>query len=325
MIRQGWWCAIALVASQAFGDACDDVVPQLEPIERDGVTYEVEKNGTVRAVGIWETMPPGIGEVWSAPAFARLRLDGVPRSVLIVSGGHHVFVLDADNGAVLWVANMQHPVPARVTPIDVDGDLLVDRFYVPDLGGHLWRFVVSSRGIQGTVVASLEARQFFQAPDVAITLGYFNIAFGSGDPRVPAETGAVERFYSIRDRDMGTSIVEADLVDVRTGAVPPDAAGWKLDLPPGERVLYESITANGTILFSSSSCATDGSTVVYAFRLDTGAAAAGFEEPVRAALGELRIAIDPVTRRANCWTGDEPLPVCVQLPRMIRTFWQRGR
>jgi Tfp pilus tip-associated adhesin PilY1 len=340
-MKKGVWCALVCAISPAFGDACDDVAARLEPIERDGVRFEVEKNGTVRAVGLWETVPPGIGEVWSVPTLARISLDGLPRPVLIVSGGYaeqpgvgnHVFVLDAETGAVLWVANTTHPVPARVAVIDTDGDALVDRFYVADLGGHLWRFVVSRDGIAGTVMANLGTRQFFQAPDVAFTGAYFNVALGSGDRRAPTATGTVDRFYSIRDRSGTALIADADLVDVRTGAVSPEAAGWKLDLAPGEKVLNESVTANGTILFTTytpgSACVTDGSAYAYAMRLDTGAPAAGFEEPVRIAQGglpgNLHIAIDPATRRATCWTGDEPLPVCVQLPRLIRTFWQRGR
>lgn len=332
MIRQGWLCALVLAASPVFGDACDDVEPRLRPIERGGVTFEVEKNGTVRAVGLWETVPLGIGEIWSMPTLTRVQWDGVPRLVLIVSGDL-VFMLDAETGDVLWTPAMEHSVFARVAAIDSDGDALADRLYVPDLGGQLWRFTVLSAGITGTVIASLGERQFFQAPDVAFTGAYYNVAFGSGDRRVPAATGTVDRFYSIRDRDGATSIIESDLVDVRSGAVPPDAAGWKLDLAPGEKVLNESVTANGTILFTTytpgSSCIADGSTVAYGLRLDTGVPAAGFEEPVQVGQGglpaDLHVAIDAVTRRATCVVGDEPLLVCVQLPRLIRTFWQRGR
>lgn len=146
-----------------------------------------------------------------------------------------------------------------------------------------------------------DARRFFNAPDVALIqqLGenpYYNIALGSGDAATldDPSPSVHDRFYSLRDRspfsalsqrtyDAATPILDADLVDV-TGApfdsrVPPEAAGWKLDLhssntPFGERVLAESVTANGVILFTTvqpgaNGCVSDGAARVYAVKVDT--------------------------------------------------------
>ena len=149
-----------------------------------------------------------------------------------------------------------------------------------------------------------DARRFFNAPDVALIQRrgdevYYNIALGSGDaaalddPSAPS-ANTHDRFYSLRDRnpfvplaqsayDAAVPILDADLIDI-TGAsldsrVPPEAAGWKLDLQSasggaGEKVLAESLTANAVVLFTTfqagaSDCPADGSARVYALKIDT--------------------------------------------------------
>jgi type IV pilus assembly protein PilY1 len=145
-----------------------------------------------------------------------------------------------------------------------------------------------------------DARRFFSAPDVALIQRrngnpYYNVAIGSGEAAtLGAADVAHDRFYAIRDRnaltpltqptyDSTAPILDADLVDI-TGApanarVPADAQGWKLDLPratgasSGERVLAESLTANGVVLFTTfqpgaSGCAADGTGYLYAVKVD---------------------------------------------------------
>ena len=145
-----------------------------------------------------------------------------------------------------------------------------------------------------------DARRFFSAPDVALIQRrngdpYYNVAIGSGDVSTLGKAAVThDRFYAIRDRnalaplsqstyDSAAPILDADLVDI-TGApanarVPADAQGWKLDLrratggSSGERVLAESLTANGVVLFTTfqpgaSGCAADGTGHLYAVKVD---------------------------------------------------------
>jgi Tfp pilus tip-associated adhesin PilY1 len=350
------WCVFVLFISPAFGDACEDVAPSLVPVEVEGVRFLAEPGGAVRAIQttsnaeLWRITPPGIGENWSMPTIARVRFGGTARLVVIVSGGYseeanvgnRLFMLDATTGSALWVAanpRMAYAIPARVAAIDTDGDALADRLYVPDLGGQLWRFDLWDDVVAGGVLASLGPRRFFQAPDVAFSGEYANLAFGTGDRRAPGLTGTLERFYSIRDRRPFGKMTQAEY-DALTPILDEDLSaegtplGWKLDLRPGEKVLAESITADGTILFSTympaSTCGEEGTASVYALQLDSGTPALVFgSAPLalsQAGLsGELKIAIDAATRRSSCWVGAEQLPVCVTMPRLIRTFWQRGR
>ena len=158
----------------------------------------------------------------------------------------------------------------------------------------------SDASVPAPLPTGSDARLFFSAPDVALIQRrngdpYYNVAIGSGDAStLGAGATTHDRFYAIRDRnvlaplsqpayDSTAPILDADLVDI-TGApassrVPADAQGWKLDLPrtrggsSGERVLAESLTANGVVLFAtfqpgSSGCAKDGTGHLYAVKVD---------------------------------------------------------
>jgi type IV pilus assembly protein PilY1 len=119
-----------------------------------------------------------------------------------------------------------------------------------------------------------DARRFYYAPDVSFvtprgSAPYLNIAIGSGYRGHPLETETQDRFYSLRDyapfvRRIDSSydapgwtpISDASLVNVTTNvntAVPGGSTGWKLDLNlngwRGEKVLAESVTADGVIFF----------------------------------------------------------------------------
>lgn len=123
-----------------------------------------------------------LGQTWSTPRVGRMLVDGsnTPIPVLIFGGGYDpnkdthpphitdraigsddsqgnaVFIVNADNGALIWKAtkgslgydtttmSYRHPdlddsIPSDVTPVDSDGNGLTDRIYVGDTGGRVWR------------------------------------------------------------------------------------------------------------------------------------------------------------------------------------------
>jgi hypothetical protein len=149
-----------------------------------------------------------------------------------------------------------------------------------------------------------DARRFFSAPDVALIQerggsAWYNLAIGSGDGDDVHSTGIQNRFYSIRDRepfvrrsqeayDSATPIFDTDLTDITAAAqgaqVPPESAGWKLALNlngTGEKVVAESLTANGVILFTTyepvgldaAGCDMPGTSRIYAVTVGSGDAA----------------------------------------------------
>lgn len=129
---------------------------------------------------------PGIGETWSAPAIARVRIGGSAQNgehlVLIFGGGydaaqedpahetdtmgHRIYMVDAASGALLWyaggpggagapdlrIANMTNSIPGRITVLDVDGDAYADRLYAADMGGRVWRFDIFNGESRGNLV-----------------------------------------------------------------------------------------------------------------------------------------------------------------------------
>lgn len=125
----------------------------------------------------WDLGPaqlPGIGETWSTPSLARVRIEGATQNaenlVLVFGGGYddaqenyeyttdssgnRIYIVDAASGALLWYAggpdaagtpdlelpNMTHSIPGRVVVLDTNGDQFADRLYAGDMGGRVWRF-----------------------------------------------------------------------------------------------------------------------------------------------------------------------------------------
>jgi type IV pilus assembly protein PilY1 len=250
-----------------------------------------------------------------------------------IATGNRLFMLDAATGQLLWsagdqrgtdlvLAQMTHAFAARITAIDWDGDEFADRLYAADVGGRIWRFDVwngraPDKLVTGGVFASLgavpplresaaasEARQFFNAPDVALMQPraehpWYNIAIGSGNGGDARTVTVNDRFYSLRDRepfvkrsqaayDAAQPLYDGDLTEIslQSAALSGDSSGWKLSLAlngefSGEKVLAESLTANGVILFTTwqpavaggEGCDASGTNRVYAIRLEEGTAA----------------------------------------------------
>jgi type IV pilus assembly protein PilY1 len=164
----------------------------------------------------------------------------------------------------------------------------------------------TSPGVPGSQAS--DARRFFTAPDVALMQSrgqnpWYNLAIGSGDGDDVRSTTVRNRFYSLRDRepfamraqsdyDSALPVMDVDLTDITATAagVPDDSPGWRLDLPAGESVLAEPVTANGTVMFTThepgasidgSLCASDGTNRVYSVRVDSGAAALDLNDDAR--------------------------------------------
>ena len=216
--------------------------------------------------------------------------------------GNSIYIVDSVSGALLWYASntsgatkrfnttgrsMSYSFPAHVRVADFDGDGFMDRIYAADMGGQIWRFDVSngqpaSSLIAGGVIAQLggapnaspaltDVRRFYYAPDIAVvstrTENFTHIGIGSGHREHPLSTATQDRFYALRDYNVGqmtqaqfdalTVITDASLTPVTTvnTAVAHGSAGWRLDLNiggwTGEKVLAEARTFNNEVIFST--------------------------------------------------------------------------
>ena len=214
-------------------------------------------------------------------------IEGAGLYMLDLETGDAVWRAGRDTFADLTVDKMTRSIPGRITVIDLTGDSYADRMYAADLGGQLWRFDITqnqtpSQLVAGGVIARLgaegisspaaaETRRFYTTPDVAMfhdkhqQRRYLSISIGSGYRAHPLDNSASDRFYSMRDPDVFNSLSQAqynsyaiveddDLVDVSgkyDTIIPATGRGWKLVLPPEQKVLSDSRTFNDLIYFVS--------------------------------------------------------------------------
>ena len=170
-----------------------------------------------------------LGQTWSRPLVANIRnLKGDP--ALIFGGGYDpaedtvppgtrkmgraLYVVNGKSGKPIqaWGAGLGGPyrtsgtistyaIPSDVTAIDTDFDGYVDRVYVGDLGGNVWRFDIDDKNEnkwRAMQLASLsnvtgEKRKFFFPPAVApqnqpFSFSYDAVYIGSGDKEHPTLT-----------------------------------------------------------------------------------------------------------------------------------------
>ena len=133
----------------------------------------------------------GLGQTWSQPVKARIRVGSTVKRVLIFGGGYDeqqdsvsirtsdsmgnaIYIVDAMNGSLIWSGGktvlgyssgfpkMLYSIPSTVSAADVDGDSLTDVFFVGDMGGQVWRFDIhqgesGSSLVTGGAIADLGA------------------------------------------------------------------------------------------------------------------------------------------------------------------------
>lgn len=222
-----------------------------------------------------------LGETWSTPNVAKIKLNGAAKAVLIFGAGYDtqqdsvtfrtpdtvgrgIYIVDALTGDMLWrvgpdigastqMADMVYSIPARVKPLDIDGDGFIDRIYAGDMGGQLWRFDIKTGASGSTNLASLitggriadlavnadaaQTRRFYYPPDVALIAEqgkapYLSVVAVSGYRAHPLNTAIHDRAYMIRDEDVynqptnadytAKMVTEADLYDTTANLIGGD-------------------------------------------------------------------------------------------------------
>ncbi len=231
-----------------------------------------------------------LGETWSEPQFGLVKTtdgDTTGTPVFFVGGGYSsnnssgkaVIAVEVLTGAVVkkFTVGMNYSFPSSVLVIDENDNGFVDKVYVGDLGGQMWRFAsfVDSGGNPlsfpncneninswtGQVFFKTDdnnSRKFFYPPSVTLEKGYDMVFLGTGDlenaccnnsNNVCSFTGP-DIIAAVKETHSLTTIVgETELVDVTDPtATPPNLAtdqGWYIRLVDdsgnavGEKVLTE--------------------------------------------------------------------------------------
>jgi type IV pilus assembly protein PilY1 len=171
---------------------------------------------------------------------------------------------------------MNFSFAANPSAADLDGDGYVDRVYIGDVGGQLWKFDVSAPATLSSGMATNwtgkrlfvaspgqanppAAGDYFPAQAIYVppTLTYdaggnLWVFFGTGDRNHPVNTSA-NRFYGIKDNTTmtnATQLTESSLVNVTT-TYQTATQGWYMTLAADEKVLASANVFNKVVFFSS--------------------------------------------------------------------------
>lgn len=217
-----------------------------------------------------------LGQTWSEPVvtYVNHKNAGQGKPVLVFAGGYDtnkdadnvgsddtigrgVYIVNAETGALIWSVTsanydgFKDSMPGKVGILDSDKDGLVDRLYVTDTGGHVFRIDMPTPDPSGdslwTVhkLASLGGdavaadRRFFYEPAIAQTvvdvknttttisaegqsvdvvvnqkIPFDAVLIGSGNRSHPLGTSTSDKFFMIQDRNIQTaSITDADIAE----------------------------------------------------------------------------------------------------------------
>jgi type IV pilus assembly protein PilY1 len=211
---------------------------------------------------------PELGESWSEPEFGLVKTTDADTSgtpVCFIGGGYSadnsagkaVVAVNLFSGAVVRKftelgedtvdsdkttdTTMNFSVSSSVKVVDEDGDGFVDKVYVGDLGGQMWRFGQVTADPIGNplnfpncdeninnwtgqvmftaptyvIDSTTYTRKFFYPPSVTLEKGYDLLFMGTGDRENACDTTtAADRIYAIKDTHGTISFTELNLVDV---------------------------------------------------------------------------------------------------------------
>ena len=215
--------------------------------------------------------------------------------------GRGIFVVDLLTGDLIWragnssssnlpsgsyekvVAGMDYSIPSDLAAINADNDSYryVDRVYVGDTGGNVWRADLSDVNPANWTVTKLadvggsgsNARKFLYAPSVVQFEDKRAVLLGSGDREDPTdglhsnqvEPVVANRYYMFLDDNSGTTLTEVDLNNVTSLLTAADVdqaisdgvidltnyKGWYITLDEGEKVVSSSVTIAGSTIFGT--------------------------------------------------------------------------
>ena len=235
-----------------------------------------------------------MGQSWSTPDIGKVKIGMDDRMVVFLSGGYDsnqdqdpvvgadimgrgVYVVDLFDGTLVWKStydavnnpSMAYSIPSDITAVDFTDDAqgYIDRLYVGDTGGQMWRFDIGDTDpVNWTAKVVFDdtgnGRKIFYPPDVVVEYGYEMLFWGTGDRANPKNESIINRIYALKDRDPVAPLTEIDLVNVTDNLVQDGTDqekadtmaalnshdGWYIDLDEnlGEKVLAPSIVFFGT-------------------------------------------------------------------------------
>ena len=276
----------------------------LDVSDRLNPQFQWEINPTQRIYGTatYPTDYQELKQTWSTPQIGRIK-DGISEKwvAFIAAGyddnqdnipvlnsdtkGRGIYVVDILTGSLIWKythdedpSRMTYSIPSDISKVDTDGDGNVDRLYVGDMGGRIWRFDIGNANNTGSwtgnVIFNAQGKIFYP-PDVTLENdagNYEMLFFGTGDRENPkGDLGSINRLYAVKDKPPypHTPMGEGDLKDVTEDLLQEPGTsgstknsimndlrnlqGWfiKLDQRPGEKCLSTPVVFYGTAYYTT--------------------------------------------------------------------------
>lgn len=247
----------------------------------------------------------GMGQTWATPKV--VQAEGYPAGPLLMMGGgydpcedadphtctsgakgRHIYVMDADSGALLKTFDTTRPVIADVTLVPDLATGLIKHVYAVDLGGDVYRIDVGDAAPADWTMTKIAAlgcstpasctgnRKFMFAPDVIADGEGYSLLVGSGDREKPliysgssVVNSIANYFFKITDKpgvdtwltdesaNCGSAVIcLSSLQAITTSATPTETdlaakKGFYLGLATKEQVVTSAITIFGTVSFST--------------------------------------------------------------------------
>jgi type IV pilus assembly protein PilY1 len=278
--------------------------------------YSFDVSDPVNPKLLWEIGPETLGysemgQTWSTPHFGWIKHGTVGKVACFIGGGYDenqdkrtvttddkkgraVYVVDLLTGEQIrrWEYSrdprMKYSIPSDISRVDTNGDGYVDRLYVGDTGGLLWRFDIKDADpntwsermlFNSNISAGSGRRKIFYPPDVTLEKGYEMVFLGTGDREHPNDTSVTNRFYALKDRGLNTTLTEDNLEDVTNGSSSPEQLakkeGWfvSLEANMGEKVMGGTVVGYGAVYFTTfapSAKSGEGTARVYALNYQNG-------------------------------------------------------
>ncbi len=249
-----------------------------------------------------------MGQSWSTPILGKIKNGTQIKWVAFIGGGYDntqptsaedttpagtdtsgraIYVVDIMDGSQVWKyshsndSNMKYCIPSDITPIDVldkygYGEGLIERLYVGDVGGEIWRFdigdMTNTASWTGEIIFKGSGKILYP-PDVTFenNIGsgtYDMLFFGTGDREKPnGTTSGVNKLYAIKDYDTLpnplTALTESSLTDVTSYGTPlstlRSSMGWYIRLNqsagenpnPGEKCSGAAVVLGGAVYYTT--------------------------------------------------------------------------
>ena len=248
-----------------------------------------------------------LGQSWSEPVIGKVQAGPVGLEtdtiVAFIGGGYDAdnpepanntigkgfFIIDVLSGALIKSftetdhEDMDYSIPSTVLAVDTTFDGYINRVYVGDLGGQMWRFgnQTGTANEDGNVnnwtprklfASTVADAKIFYPPDMVLERGYAYLYFGTGDRANPMATTGTNMLYAVKDKNIVGAFDtidddDADFYDLTADELQdPDITeddkriirenlasgnGWYITLSNSEKVLAPVTVISGLVLFTT--------------------------------------------------------------------------